>query len=252
MSEPAATLRSLLAAQKAARAATGWAFDGHSVKSHEPLPWDYREIVRDHLSAKSVLELGTGGGEVFSDALSDYAGLAIATEEWEVNAPVARDRLQVVGVPVVQCSSLHLPFADGLFDLILSRHEAIEPSEINRVLADGGTFVTQQVTYDSWCEVHDYFPRATRFPNHFIEYREAFETLGFNIERAETFSYAVTFPGMPALVYMLTRDIWTVPDFDVEADLEALREMESKIGGPNGIALTEGRYIMIARKGIEQ
>ncbi len=248
MSEATSSLRSLLAAQKAARDATGWAFDGHSVPSHEPLPWDYREIVRDHLSAKSVLELGTGGGEVFCDALADYAGFAIATEEWEVNAPIARDRLKAIGVPVAQCSSLHLPFRAGSFDLVLSRHEAIEPSEINHVLAEGGTFVTQQVAYDSWCEVHDYFPRATRFPNHFIEYSGALETLGFNIERAETFSYAVTFAGLPSLVYMLTRDIWTVPDFDVEADLQALRAMESELSGPNGIAMTEGRYIMIARK----
>ncbi len=249
MSEATATLRSLLGAQKAARDATGWAFDGHNVPSHEPLPWDYREIVRDHLkSAKSVLELGTGGGEVFCDALTGYAGFAVATEEWKVNAPIARDRLQAFDVPVTQCSSLYLPFAAGSFDLVLSRHEAVEPSEIDRVLGDGGVFVTQQVAYDSWREVHDYFPRATRFPNHFIEYQRALETLGFNIERAETFSYAITFPGLPSLVYMLTRDIWTVPDFDVEADIEALRAMESEIGGPNGIAMTEGRYIMIARK----
>ena len=40
-----------------------------------------------------------------------------------------------------------LPFRDGSLDLICNRHESFLAVEVSRVLAPGGTFVTQQVDY---------------------------------------------------------------------------------------------------------
>jgi SAM-dependent methyltransferase len=40
-----------------------------------------------------------------------------------------------------------LPFRDGSLDLICNRHESFLALEVSRVLAPGGTFVTQQVDY---------------------------------------------------------------------------------------------------------
>ena len=42
-----------------------------------------------------------------------------------------------------------LPFADGALDLVINRHESFRTDELARVLAPGGTFVTQQVDYHS-------------------------------------------------------------------------------------------------------
>ncbi len=43
----------------------------------------------------------------------------------------------------------------GRFDLILNRHESYHPGEIARVLAPGGTFLTQQVGGDELGELRE-------------------------------------------------------------------------------------------------
>jgi len=53
----------------------------------------------------------------------------VATEPWEVNAPVAAKRLGARGIPVVRANSLRLPFRDEQFDLVLNRHEELDPAD---------------------------------------------------------------------------------------------------------------------------
>ena len=107
--------------------------------------------------------MGTGGGECFSEICRGHDGLAVATEEWPPNVPVASARLSAIGAPVVHASSLHLPFGAASFDLVLDRHEELYPAEVARILAPGGRFLTQQVGSDNWRELWDYFPRITDF-----------------------------------------------------------------------------------------
>ncbi|TMR08590.1 hypothetical protein ETD86_47130 [Nonomuraea turkmeniaca] len=66
----------------------------------------------------------------------------VVTEGYAANVPVARRRLEPLGVEVTETTG---PFPAGSFGLIINRHEAYDPREIGRLLADGGTFVTQQV-----------------------------------------------------------------------------------------------------------
>ena len=106
----------------------------------EPLspgpPWSYESRARRLLTSEgSVLDMGTGGGERFSKICRGYAGLAVATEEWPPNVPVASARLSVMDAQVVHASSLHLPFNEGAFDLVLNRHEELDPAEVARVLS---------------------------------------------------------------------------------------------------------------------
>ena len=60
---------------------SGWDFshlDGRM--SEEPLPWDYRAIVRSYLDKdKNLLDMGTGGGEVLM-SLDPAPGKTWATE----------------------------------------------------------------------------------------------------------------------------------------------------------------------------
>jgi len=148
----------------------------------EPLragpPWDYEAIAHEACSlARTVVDLGTGGGEVFSRILSGTSCDAIATEWWYRNAPIAARRL--AGRPgAVRTSSLSLPFASGAFDLVLSRHEEIRPSEVDRTLAPGGIFLTQQMVPDLWHELRAVFPDMARYPDHQVEYRRNFEHAG--------------------------------------------------------------------------
>jgi len=215
-----------------------------------PLPWDFEALARRHAtSAQSVLDLGTGGGEVLSRIAVAQRASFVATEEWHVNAPVARARLLPLGIPVVRARSDSnvLPFRDGAFDLILSRHEAIEPAEVDHVLASGGTVLTQQVMPDNWPELTTFFPRKTVFPDHFAAYQQAFISLGYTVRRRQH-DLKTAYRTLGDLVIMLLVAKDYVPEFDVVRDTSALLAAERALSKPEGIVVTEGRYLIEARK----
>ena len=47
---------------------------------------------------------------------------------------------------------------------------------------------------------------------------------------------------------MLMVTPWTVPNFDVERDLEALLALETERMTPDGLVLTESRFLIVAEK----
>jgi SAM-dependent methyltransferase len=127
----------------------GWdfgVFRGRFVEA-EP-PWEFSTLLRTHMQRYcSMLDLGTGGGE-FLSSLAPLPPETVATEAYPPNVPIARRRLAPLGVRVFDTTESGddpLPFADGTFDFVVSRHESYVPSEVRRVLVSGGTFVTQQV-----------------------------------------------------------------------------------------------------------
>src|SRR5438874_6019280 len=90
-----------------AKSFSGWMAYVENRKLGPDHPWDYMARAREVLnSSTSVLDLGTGGGERFGDLLEGFSGRAVATEEWEVNAPIAARRLRPLGAALVWCNSL--------------------------------------------------------------------------------------------------------------------------------------------------
>ena len=227
----------------------GWTFDVIAVRLGSEMPWDYESRARQLLStADSVLDMGTGGGERFSEICKSHSGLAVATEAWPPNVPVAAARLAPMGVAVVRASSLQLPFADGAFDLVLNRHEELDPAEVARVIAAGGRVLTQQVRHDNWRELKEFFPRKTAYDPHFELYRDGFRSAGLAVAHAETHESQTAFGSLGDIVYLLTAASWEVLDFDLEDGLEALLDLERKLTTEQGIVLTETRYIIEASK----
>jgi len=49
------------------------------------------------------------------------------------------------------------------FDLVIHRHEELDPADVARVLKRGGVVITRQVGRNSWKELRQYFPRMTDF-----------------------------------------------------------------------------------------
>jgi SAM-dependent methyltransferase len=243
-----------------ARRFSGWNFDDLDIRNIDPEPpWDYVARARGHATAADrVLDLGTGGGEVYSRIVEGIDAQFVAAEEWHVNAPVARDRLAPLGVAVVRGQAEYhhdqerrhptgpLPFRDGAFDLVLSRHEGIMPAEIDRILAPGGTFFTQQVAHRQWEELRAFFPRMTVWPDHFREYRRQFEALGFEVD-AQEYDWRASYP-LTDLAYTLLVCSWELVDFDPVAEIDTLLAAEDALGGEHGLVVTLSRYIMTARK----
>lgn len=234
-----------------ARTFSGWSFDNiNTTDVTPPPPWDYIATARDlAATAHNIIDLGTGGGERYQriiEACRDGANL-YASEEWHVNAPVARDRLTPLGVEVVHASSERTPWRDATFDLILSRHEAIIPSEIVRILRPRGVFLTQQVAHSEWRELAAFFPNRAAFPDHLTEYRRDFEAAGLQVETREH-TWAVAYPGIGEIAFMLLISPWEIPGFDPVRDIEQLVALEDAHGTNGGVVLTHARYLMTARK----
>ncbi len=238
-----------------ARLMTGWTWEYVQRTLAPGRPWSYDDRARELLrSARSVVDLGTGGGERFSGFLSGFNGRACATEEWVVNAPVAARRLRPLGVDIVHCSSLTLPFSAGSFDLVLDRHEALEPAEVARVLAPGGSVLTQQVGPENWPDLRRFFPRMlpslAAFQDHFAQYQDGFMANGLTLIDARKHYSKAAFENLGVLVYVLCVVAeWTIPAFDpLGVDLEPLLDVERELSTSEGIVLTEGQYIIEARK----
>ena len=232
-----------------ARNFSGWDFSEIQMRELEPgPPWDYRALVREAAARKRrVLDMGTGGGELLADMRGALPDGVVATEEWVVNAPVAYRRLNPLGVDVVRCSSLRLPFSDNSFDLLINRHEELDSSEVARVLRPGGLLITQQVGLHNNHELRAFFPRMSDFGDIFAQYTQELRALEFEVE-GEHHDFKVAYGSLGDLVYLLSVTPWTIPDFDVERDLEALLVFDADRLTEDGIVVTECRFLLTARK----
>lgn len=228
---------------------SGWSFDDVRMTALDPAPpWDYEALARARIRDGTwVLDVGTGGGEVLARIIDGAAAGArvVAMETWDVNLAVAQERLATLGVRVFGADSERLPFADGSLDVFLSRHEAFTPSDVARALRPGGVAITQQVGASSWDELRVFFPRKTRFPDHYVTYRREFESAGLVVE-SQIHERRVAFPELGDVVYLLLTAPWEIEGFDPVAEIDALLAFDDAHRGEQGIVMTETRYLMVA------
>jgi len=197
---------------------------------------------------KEALDMGTGGGELLARIREALPARTTATEEWNVNAPIAKKRLALLGVEIVRCRSLLLPFAESAFDLVINRHEELEPREVARVLSMSGHVVTQQVGRDNWSELRGFFPKMTDFGDLYGDYVREFEAAGLRIIRKNQHDYKVAYRDLGEIVFLLAISPWSFPGFSPEYDLDALLALESECLTDDGLVLTESRFLIIAEK----
>ena len=194
--------------------------------------------------------MGTGGGERLAELRPALPSRVVATEQWHVNAPVARDRLAPLGVEIVRASSddATLPFADAAFDLVINRHEALTPADVVRVLRPGGRFVTQQVGMHNWHELTAHIPRRTDWGDSRSRYVTELQAVGIEVTESFHDDYLVAYPTLGEFAYNLACTPWEIEDLDIERDLDALLALERATYTDRGLVLTECRYIITARK----
>ncbi len=215
---------------------TGWDFswlDGRATE--ERPPWGYAGLLAQRLpQASSALDLDTGGGENIG-GVPELAQHMTVTEAWPPNVHKARQTLEPRGVKVVQCSTDRLPFADGSFDLVTSRHP-VKPAwpEIARVLSDNGAYLAQHVGPASAFELIEHFrgplPRARHARDPEREAEDA-RKAGLEITDLRTASCRMEFHDVGAVVWILRRCVWWVPGFTAarfEPQLRALDETMRK------------------------
>jgi SAM-dependent methyltransferase len=245
---------------------SGWDFSWLAGRiTSEPLPWDYTAIVAEHAATSpDLLDLGTGGGEWLA-ALPDRPPRTAATEAWAPNVPIARSRLEPLGVTVVQVAPardnsgrpvvaprVSLPFPDASFHLVVDRHEAFEVSEVARILARGGWFITQQVDagndrdFRALLGIEESEPGpdemwAAWMPR---QLKEA----GLSVVEHASAPLVQRIHDVGALAYELKAMPWMVPGFTIDGNRERLRKLQSQIEHDGPLIVRQHRFFVRARK----
>lgn len=233
-------------------ATDGWDFSGHTDVEQDTEPWDYAQIARHHLQVSHrALDLGTGGGELLASFGEDLPETVAATEGWAPNLPVATERLEPLGIEVHEHDSeagQPLPFPDDAFDLVLARHEAYDPREVARVLAPDGVLVTQQVSGEDLADITAALGGTAPYPEvSLIEFERALVRAGMTVERADTFTGEYRFADLDALLRLLARLPWMLPEgFDASRDAERLDALRRRArdGALTGVL---SRFLLVAR-----
>jgi SAM-dependent methyltransferase len=231
---------------------TGWGFgwlEGRATE--ERPPWGYSRLLANRLAAVgSALDLDTGGGEVVAEAAT-LPPVMVVTEGWAPNAEKARQTLGPRGVRVVPTDGGPLPFADGSFELVTSRHP-VRPdwAEIARVLQPGGRYLAQHVGPASAFELVEYFlgplpeERRGRDPE---RERAAAEQHGLVVERLDRARCRMEFHDIGAVVWILRKCVWWVPDFTVERYETTLRRLDEQRRGGEPFVAHSTRHLIDAR-----
>jgi Methyltransferase domain len=233
---------------------SGWDFswlDGRATE--ERPPWGYARLVAARLSqVGSALDLDTGGGEVIAEMPTLPARMCV-TESWPPNVERARQLLGPRGVEVAAVGTDDpLPFPDATFELVTSRHP-VRPDwpEIARVLADGGAYLAQHIGPASAFELIEYFlgplpeQRRGRDPKQAVA---AAESAGLAVVDLRTARCRMEFFDIGAVVYILRKCVWWVPDFAVDRYLNTLRQLDAKIRIDGPFLAHSSRYLIEARR----
>lgn len=116
----------------------GWHWSGMRTRMDD-LGWSYTDVLREHIGPSDrVLDVGTGGGEVFSDVARPHD---VALDFKMEMLDVAREHLPC---RLVAGDQRALPFEAGSFDVVADRHVGADAREVLRVLRSAGRYVTQQ------------------------------------------------------------------------------------------------------------
>ena len=244
-----------LIADAAAADVTGWGFDALAGRATEERPpWGYaRLLARAVAKAQVAVDLDTGGGEVLSECPA-LAAQQHVTESWPPNAAKARLLLGPRGVQVHETSpNAALPLASGSADLVTSRHPvAPDWPEIARVLVPGGEYLAQHVGPASAFELIEHFVGSTtaeqrrgRHPD--VEVAAA-EAAGLEVVELRTARLRMEFFDVGAVVWILRKCVWWVPDFDVDRYRERLLAMDALLRREGVFVAHSTRHLIRARR----
>jgi len=218
----------------------------------DKLPWDYSAMAKRLVKKSgSVLDMGTGGGEIFS-SFAPFPKKAVATEGYMPNYWLAKKRLGPLDVRVVKFSNSltrKMPFKDNEFRLILNRHDAFNSQEVFRVLKEKGTFLTQQVGRGNLADLAKAFGATQKYKGWTLDFiKRNMKEAGFEIKEARECRYKTEFKDVGAIAYFLKAITWIVPNFSVRRDLEHLIKLQKRLDSGKKLLFTEARFVIRAEK----
>ena len=232
----------------------GWDFSHIRGRYEEEndLPWDYEKIVRSRLKdSEKLLDYDTGGGE-FLLSLGHPYNMTSATEGYEPNVLLCREKLLPLGINFKECNDpKNIPFEGSSFDLMINRHGDFDPGEAYRLLKKNGIFITEQVGGDNDRDlVEMVLPDIEKpFPQLTLKIQKtAFEKAGFRIIRAEEAFRPIKFYDVGAFVWFARIIEWEFPGFSVDKCFDKLLKMQQTIEEKSVVGGTIHRFLIVAQK----
>lgn len=232
---------------------SGWDFSFLANRWQEaPTSWNYPEIVRSHIKPEyAMLDMDTGGGEVLSSFMP-LPQNTYATEGYVPNVPVAKNRLEPLGVKIVQVWGNDIPpFQDGYFNLVTNRHGSFLAHELQRILKPGGLFITQQVGGENNFKLNQLLQEKPEFIYSHWTLNLAVQQLtdaGFQILEQKNEYPETTVLDIGALVFHLKVIQWQITDFSVEKYHDKLVEIHNMIQEQGSLKIRSHRFLIVARK----
>lgn len=217
----------------------------------EPLTWSYASMALPLIQhADFMLDMGTGGGE-FISKVRPFPKVVFATEAYKPNVPIARKRLEPLGVKVFEVEEDEsLPLETNYFDLVLNKHEAYSNQEVRRIMSTNAIFLTQQVGGHDCHEINQALglPINEEFYDWNLE-RAKMELLehGFDILQCREEYPNQRFYDIGALVYYLKAIPWQVPDFNMEKNITNLYKIHELIQEKGYFDVKQHRFFIKAK-----
>lgn len=218
----------------------------------EPFPWSYTNwVLKELFHSESMLDMGTGGGEFLSKLLP-LPKMTAATEGYKPNIPIARKRLNPLGIEVYEVEDdSKLPFKDEQFDLVINRHESYSPDEVNRILQHEGIFITQQVGGTDNIRLNELLGAPMDFG--YAEWQlakavEDIEAAGFTIIEKKEAHPLTRFYDVGAICYYLKAIPWQINDFSIQKYKNQLYNIHKIIEQKGHIEVKSDRFIIKAVK----
>lgn len=221
-----------------------------------PVPWEFRAVVRELLTGKeSVLDMGCGYGRdlaALADSFTRGIGVDISKERID-EARLSLPMKLRMRVHFTRASAHAIPAPNGSFHAVINRHTALFPEEVDRVLAPGGVFVTQQVGSEDTRAIFATFNEARgplpSWPEELLLPRteNVLTSLGYEVLRREEYDVPFLFGDAASLLYWLQM-VPLPQDFDIETDADTVLDILDRLGTPQGIVTNEHRELLVMRK----
>ncbi len=232
----------------------GWDFsylDGR-MEEDQNLPWDYSQLIHQYVTDDmKIMDYDTGGGEFLLTLNHPYKNTA-ATEGWEPNVKLCREKLLPLGIDFRECDDAsNFPFDNKSFDACINRHGDFNPRELHRVLIPGGLFITQQVGEKNDRNLVEMVLPGVENPfpglNKETQVKELVNA-GFEILQSNEVFKPIRFYDVGAFVWFARVIVWEFPDFSVDRCFDQLLKLQQLIEEKGFIEGTIHRYMIVAKK----
>lgn len=232
---------------------SGWDFSILSGRWNTQEPsWDYRPLARSRMHGiTSMLDQDTGGGEILS-SLAPFPKNTWASENYQPNIRVAKERLEPLGVQVISDYTISsIPLPNASLDLVLNRHGGYDENELIRLLRPGGVFLTQQVGGQNCIHLNELLQDRVEFMYSYWTkdcITQRLQGSGFELSIVDEDFPDAEFADIGALVFYLRIISWQISDFDVNKYYDKLFSIHQNILDYGPLKVHDHRILVEARK----